>query len=304
MRTILIDPKRIWYQVAKSGLREPLTWLRHCGLGPNDAFIASYPRSGNTWLRFVLFDILVTGQTSGFDEVNHIVAEVGLHGPSIPLLPGEGRLIKTHESYRSVYKKAIYLVRDVRDVVLSEFAYQKALGWIPDDFDLFLRQFLGGEVNPFSPWHQHVAGWVDSPLARGPDFLLIKFEEMRKNTEHTVTTVLNFLGVVVDPQSVRNAIANNTVKRMQEKEARDPQFSDRPPEAGSEESRFIRSGSIGGWHERLTSKHIEMIEQTAGRSDMAHLDVLRFRVKYGLRSPSLHSCGPKLGKPRLPLLSP
>lgn len=262
----MISAKRIWYLAAKSGLRAPLNWIRHWGLDGNDAFIASYPRSGNTWLRFVLFDILVSGQTSGFDEVNHIIAEVGLHQPAIPLLPGQGRLIKTHEAYRKPYQKAIYLVRDVRDVVLSEFAYQKALGWVPDDFEDFLGRFLDGQVNPFSPWHEHVPGWVNSPLARTPNFLLIKFEELRRNTEQVVNRSLDFLGVVVDPQIVRQAIANNTVERMQEKEQRSPQLSDTAPRpTAPEESRFIRSGSVGGWRNRLTPAQVEKIEQRAGK---------------------------------------
>jgi len=251
--------------MAKSGLRAPLTRVRHWGLDRNDAFIASYPRSGNTWLRFVLFDILVSGQSSGFDEVNHIIPDVGLHQPAIPLLPGAGRLIKTHEPFQKEYRKAIYLVRDARDVVLSEFAYQKALGWIPDDFETFLQQFVRGEVNPFTAWHEHVPDWIDSKLAQTPNFLLIKFEEMRRNTEQTVVQVLDFLGVEVDRQVVVAAIANNTLKKMQEKEQKSPQLSSTAPSAnGSEESRFIRSGSIAGWRNRLSLEQVGLLEDKAG----------------------------------------
>jgi estrone sulfotransferase len=251
--------------MAKSGLRAPLTRVRHWGLDRNDAFIASYPRSGNTWLRFVLFDILVSGQASGFDEVNHIIPDVGLHKPAIPLLPGSGRLIKTHEPFQKEYRKAIYLVRDARDVALSEFAYQKALGWIPDDFDSFLQQFVRGEVNPFSAWHKHVPDWMDSKLARTPELLLIKFEEMRRNTEDTVVQVLDFLGVDVDRRVVTEAIANNTLKKMQEKEQKSPQLSNTAPNPnGSEESRFIRTGSVAGWRNRLSPEQIRLIEDKAG----------------------------------------
>jgi hypothetical protein len=261
LRQNLFSAKTIWYHLAKSALRAPLTTVRHWGLDPNDAFIASYPRSGNTWLRFVLFDILVSGYTSGFDEVNHIIPEVGLQQPAIPLLPGEGRLIKTHEPFHKQYRKAIYLVRDVRDVVLSEFAYQKALDWVSDDFDAFLRAFLAGEVNPFTPWHEHVPGWLNSPLARTPNFLLIKFEDMRRDTEDVVAQVLDFLGIVADRETIRDAIANNSVKKMQEKEQRQPQLASSAPKPNaSEESRFIRSGSIGGWRNRLTSSQVELIE--------------------------------------------
>ena len=251
--------------MAKSGLRAPLTRVRHWGLDRNDAFIASYPRSGNTWLRFVLFDILVSGQASGFDEVNHIIPDVGLHKPAIPLLPGSGRLIKTHEPFQKEYRKAIYLVRDARDVALSEFAYQKALGWIPDDFDSFLQRFVRGEVNPFSAWHEHVPDWMDSKLASTPEFLLIRFEEMRRNTEETLVQVLDFLGVDVDRRVVTEAIANNTLKKMQEKEQKSPQLSNTAPNPnGSEESRFIRSGSIAGWRNRLTAEQSRLIEDKAG----------------------------------------
>ena len=245
-------------------MRTPLNWVRHWGLDANDAFIASYPRSGNTWLRFLMFEILATG-SAGFEEVNHVVAEVGLHGPAWPVLPGQGRLIKTHEPYRKPYKKAVYLVRDVRDVVLSEFAYQKALGWIPDDFEGFLHRFLRGEVNPFHAWHQHVSGWVDSPLGSSSSFLLVKFEELRQNTNRVVTQVLDFLGVEVDPQTIENAIANNTVARMQEKEHQSPQLAATAPKPNvGEESRFIRSGSVGRWRNRLTDVQVELIEQHAG----------------------------------------
>jgi hypothetical protein len=258
--------KQLWYNAAKSGLRKPLNRVRHWGLDRNDAFIASYPRSGNTWLRFVLFDVLVSGQTSGFDEVNHIIPEVGLHLPGYPLLPGAGRLIKTHEPYQKEYRKAIYLVRDVRDVILSEYAYQKALGWIPEDFELFLGRFLDGQVNPFRPWQEHVPGWLDSPVAGTPNLLVIKFEDMRRDTEQAVTRALDFLDVVVEPEVVRAAIANNSVQKMQEKEARQPQLSSSAPKpTGAEETRFIRSGSIGGWRNRLTPAQAQRIEQRSGQ---------------------------------------
>lgn len=261
----LMNVKRLWYRTAKSGLRAPLTWVRHWGLDQTDAFIASYPRSGNTWLRFLMFEILTAG-SAGFEEVNHVVAEVGLHGPARPVLPGEGRLVKTHEPYHKQYKKAVYLVRDVRDVVLSEFAYQKALGWIPDDFEGFLHRFLQGEVNPFSAWHNHVNGWMNSPLAASPNLFLIKFEDLRKDTNAVVTQVLEFLGVEIDAKTVTQAIANNTVQKMQEKEHRTPQLGATAPAPNvGQESRFIRSGSVGGWRARLTNAQVELIEQhTAG----------------------------------------
>jgi hypothetical protein len=120
-------------------------------------------------------------------------------------------------------------------------------------------------VNPFSAWHEHVPDWIDSPLASTSNFLLIKFEEMRRNTEQTVADVLDFLGVEVDRKAISDAIANNTVKKMQEKEQRSPQLSNAAPNPnGSQESRFIRSGSIAGWRNRLSTDQLSLLEDKAG----------------------------------------
>src|SRR5690242_17221396 len=112
--------RRLRYRGSQTALRVPLIWLRHRGFGPNDVFLASFPRSGNTWLRFVLGEVL-TRESVEFENVNRIIPEVGLQGKARAVLPGGGRLIKTHELYRQEYQRAIYVIRDVRDVLLSEF---------------------------------------------------------------------------------------------------------------------------------------------------------------------------------------
>jgi len=114
LRKLRFQAKRI------SSIRAPLIWLQHRGLDPGDVFLASYPRSGQYWLRFQLIEAL-TSQSGEFDSVDKLIPKIGAHAGAPALLPGGRRLIQTHETYRKEYKKAIYLVRDVRDVVLSEF---------------------------------------------------------------------------------------------------------------------------------------------------------------------------------------
>src|SRR5512135_269745 len=73
-------------------LRKPILWLRHHGFRPEDVFLGSYPRSGTTWSRFVLYEI-ITGQEGGFDDVNGLLHGVGTQATGARLLPGGGRLI-------------------------------------------------------------------------------------------------------------------------------------------------------------------------------------------------------------------
>src|SRR5579872_7348300 len=119
--------RNIRAKLAKSPVRRPLIWLRHRGLSANDIFLASYPRSGNTWLRFVLSEAL-SGEEIDFDNINSFIPELKWHKQGKPLLAGQGRVIKTHEQYRKEYKKAIYIVRDVRDCALSAHARTKEIG--------------------------------------------------------------------------------------------------------------------------------------------------------------------------------
>src|SRR6266851_1462404 len=57
--------QRIRYKIMRTKVRAPLIWIRHRGLNSSDVFLASYPKSGSTWLRFQLFEIL-TSLSAGF----------------------------------------------------------------------------------------------------------------------------------------------------------------------------------------------------------------------------------------------
>src|ERR1700720_3757383 len=90
--------RRLRHEVAKSSVRTPLVWIRHKSLKASDVFFASYPRSGSTWLRFLLYDSLL-GESSGFSSVNQAIPDVKFHKAGLPLMPGAGRLIKHNEAY-------------------------------------------------------------------------------------------------------------------------------------------------------------------------------------------------------------
>jgi Sulfotransferase domain len=255
-------------KASRSRLRAPLVWFRHLGLKPEDVFVASYPRSGSTWLRFLLLELL-TRDSAHFDTVNRTIPDVGHHRGCPAILQGGARLIKTHEAYRSVYRKAIYIVRDFRDVVISEFAYENARRRISEDFDSFLRLSLKSGANGYGTWQDHVTSWANSPPAICGDLLLIKFEDLRVHTEHTLEDVLEFLGLGGDRQQIRQAIANNNVQRMQEKEDEVSDidgYSPRRASGNGNGSRFIRSGSTGAWRGKFSEQQVRLIEQYAGLS--------------------------------------
>jgi hypothetical protein len=264
--------RRIRAKAARTRIRIPRVWSWHLGLKPQDIFLASYPRSGSTWLRFVLLEIL-TGEDPGFQNIEERLPEVHMHRGVPPILPGGGRLIKTHEKYRKDYKKAVYLVRDLRDVLLSNYVRCVECGLAPlvskGDFDSFLLSFLEGKALAMGSWQEHSRSWLESPLAKNGNLMVVRYEDLRQNPEQVIGQLLQFLGVTSDVRIIRKAIENNTLQQMRAKEDSARKAGERGVllachKSAEEDGRFVRKGAIGGWRTKLTDAQVKIVQQYAG----------------------------------------
>jgi hypothetical protein len=238
--------------------RWPLNVTRHLGLSENDVFVASYPRSGTTWFRFLLYELLA-GEPSEFPSVNAQIPYVGAHRRARGLLPHDGRLIKTHESYKRGVRAAIYVVRDPRSVVVSEHRWELRTGLSDQPFDRFFDAFLQGKANPYDRWDLHVQGWLGSTIASRGRVHLVRFEDLTRDTVGELQGVLRFLGVNRDASRIAEVVANNDLAHMREKEERAPGGTvgaQRRPEI-----RFINAGSTEAWVDHLSDEHIGELER-------------------------------------------
>jgi hypothetical protein len=136
-------------------LRRPLVRSRHKRLTPRDAFLASYPRSGTTWLRFLLYESL-TGEAPEFGSIRAAVPSVGKQRGARPVLVGGGRLVQTHETYSHGDRLVVYVVRDPRRVALSEYYWQKRNRTYDSSLAAFVEDFCRGRSNPWGSWGAHV----------------------------------------------------------------------------------------------------------------------------------------------------
>ncbi len=269
--------KTLRFRASRTRLRAPKAWWQHRGLNDKDVFLASFERSGNTWLRFVMMEIF-TKNNAGFLNVNQIIPEMGTHREMKPVLANGGRLIKTHEMWRPEYKRAIYLMRDLRDVMFSNWARDKEMGFSRyfdkgRGFDGYLESFLQGKVTRFGSWQKHIESWLDCPLAKNGNLLVVRYEDLRKDTVTGLTEMLHFLGVDASPELIQQAVDNNSLRAMREKEEKAKASGAvmgkgtllKKHRTDREDARFVRSGSMGGWRDKLTPDQIEMVKRYAGR---------------------------------------
>jgi hypothetical protein len=256
-----VGPRLRWRaRRLKPMLRPPVVYLRHRHLGPDDVVIGEYPKSGSTWLAFMVGEVLLD-RPIDFDTQEELVPALvaGIWPRDAPrALPGGGRLYRSHEPHRREYRRAICVVRHVADVAVS---YHNWLAWqgVPTpDVDRFLRMFLQGRVGAYGSWQDHVQSWLE---AREATIELVRYEDLKAQPHETVMRVLRFAGAEPDPACVARAVESNTVGRMRAKEDRARRGPFSRHRAGK---RFVSRGGPGGALEWLTDEDFALIDRYAG----------------------------------------
>lgn len=235
----------------------------HRGLRPDDVMIASYPRSGNLWLRFMLVELLRGNVT--LDLVRSSAPYVGLHRRPGVLLRGRGRLIKTHEPYLPSYRRAIHLVRDPRDVVISYFRFLQWNGKmvIPSSlgetraFDRFVDAFIDGRLDPHGTWNSHTLSWLSAAESGQAEVLRVRFEDMRADPNAQLEHIAAWLGATVTAEDVARAVERCTVERMREAPRGVP-----PPGVPPSPNLppLVNEGAVGRWRGLLIESQARRFE--------------------------------------------
>jgi len=126
------------------GLKPP---GRNLTVFPDDTFLVSYPKSGNTWARFLIANLLRPQESVGFANIHDIIPGIDVVPHRDMLRVPRPRIIKSHQYFDPRYRRIIYIVRDPRDVALSEYHSQRKSKRIGDQHPIeeFVRGFLAGE---------------------------------------------------------------------------------------------------------------------------------------------------------------
>ena len=239
---------------------------RNLAVYPGDTFIVSYPRSGNTWTRFLVANLVHPDQQVTFNNIESLIPDCEAMSSRYMKRAPRPRIIKSHEYFDPRYKKVIYIVRDPRDVALSYYDFSRKYRQIEDSYPLdnYVSDFVHGRLtsSDWGTWGENVASWVHTRNGQ-PGFLLLKYEDMQVDAARELAKVACFLGIEPAPDRIATAVERSSADRMRgmEKTQSDQWVGTRNERS---DIPFVRTATSGLWREKLSPASVVEIESAWG----------------------------------------
>jgi hypothetical protein len=269
-------------------------------------WLASYPKSGNTWVRAFLHNLMrdpaqaydinrLSDLTAGDSQIawyraldpalgenypDERVRELRplVHGAIAATSP-DTVLAKTHNALLEEEGKplvaleitagAVYIVRNPLDVAIS-FSHHNAVGI--DEIIAFMAQPGARSASNAANVYEVYGSWSEHVASwtatPNPRLHVMRYEDMLTNPARSFGALVSFLGIDAPRQRIAKAIRLSSFTVLREQERRRG-FREKPAVAES----FFREGTAGQWRKRLTPAQIAAIV-AAHRNQMARFSYI------------------------------
>lgn len=244
IQSIVRDLKTLVFN-GKSHITVPLA---HKLVGKMDVpYLVSFPRSGNTWVRTIVCNI-TNPEARGNPEIfNEVIPEVRLREVYKIRRKNNLKLIKSHMVFAKDVQKAVYVVRDGRDAVISYYHYTTTRKGSNVGFSEWFDRYRRGLFGP--TWHAHVESWLSQGEKRlGSGMLVVRFEDLKKDTIGTAGRIVEFLGIDTTHDQLRSAVDMASLEQ-----ARTWEKNEKGKLLDSDAS-FYRGGKSGQWSSYFNSE--------------------------------------------------
>lgn len=241
------------------------------GRGSRPTLLASYPKSGRTWLRFLLahYFALTSGSGAAIDlhSVFGFVPNLGVDPVrGLPAfrssLPASIPLVGcSHSQHRWQFRtmRTVFLGRTALDLLVSAYFNDSRQR---DRFDGELDAYVRHPDLGVSRFTRYMRSW--EPHLGRDDTFVVTYERLRADTASTVGELLAFLVPDVDVDVIRGAIDASRFDAMQKVEL-ERGIAGFSYDAGDPDARRVRRGVVGGYREYLDDASIAHVMDVCRR---------------------------------------
>ncbi|MDB9528359.1 sulfotransferase domain-containing protein [Oscillatoria sp. CS-180] len=205
----------------------------------DDIFLVSYPKSGNTWVRNIIFNIIFPNESiQTLKEIDHFVPDLSRNSGLNALATGlydqspQPRVFKIHNSYpfrpgqqnKLAYRRVIYIVRHPFDVIRSYHHYFKRYNSDQYKLEDSINKVIF-QGNQWGTWQDNVLTW--KAHENNVDFLLIRYEDLLLKTVDFIEEIAAFLGHDIDRERaeiIRDHCSLESMRRLKNNRIADKDF--------------------------------------------------------------------------------
>jgi len=259
----------------------------------SDIFVASFPKSGTTWLKAITFAIVNRQSFSSID--NHPLLTSNPHQliPFIEIMcrddadwpSTEPRVFGTHTPLPSLPNsimecncKIIYICRNPFDIFVSAWIFfdnikQESL--TPLKIEEAFEMYCNGIIE-FGPWWSHMVGYWKESLAKPDKVLFLKYEDLKDDANFQVKRIAEFLGFPFTQEEENNQVIESIVKLCSFEEMKNLEVNKSGIVFQSVENKsFFRKGESRDWvnyfSPSMTEKLSQIMEEKFGESGLSFM---------------------------------
>jgi aryl sulfotransferase len=251
-----------------------------------DVVVASWAKSGTTWVQQIIDQLLGRGSesTNAWDQTLW-VENRGIP-PSIlahcAARTGRRRLLKTHLPVDclvfSPHAYYLYVGRDARDVVWSWYHHHMSLtprayaainsnancndpplAEPTADIRTYFHDWLDHDGWPLWPFWSHLRSWWE--IRELPNVLFVHFNKLKEDMPREIRRIADFLDITVDPKIWPSIVKHCTFDYMRDNSSSLSAAVDSIFNGGAKA--FVRRGTNGQWRDVLTSSDLSKYENIA-----------------------------------------
>ncbi|KAL0909357.1 hypothetical protein M5K25_020216 [Dendrobium thyrsiflorum] len=247
----------------------------------SDILLASFPKSGTTWLKALAFAISTRNPDlllSRHPQDCSPNLERFFAGPNIPdldVLPSP-RQFSTHIPYSVLPKsihdslcRIIYLCREPKYTLVSSYYFYEGIhrpeeAPQPMSFPEAMELFCKG-LSMYGPvWEHQLEYWQESQ-SRPDKVLFLKYEDMKADPMTNVRRMAEFMGRPFSAEEEMNGMVGEIVRlcsfeKLSRLEVNKVGVRGKGFGWAIKNSSFFRNGKVGDWREHLTEEMAEKLD--------------------------------------------